>query len=177
MALWMLMEPTPDRFSNRLDSILDPFGVPKCWARSPKIVTGRSPCCYFWDPEYYPHWKPFPKPLRTSLEAIWNEFCDHFGSRNRSLKHHGWHSKLYICEVEFWSKSYFVLNGFWVRGRFELKQKLIKNAFRNRYGIINAHGTPSGSIFKPSGSHFETICGPKMAMSNPKKCDRKGSWI
>ena len=70
-----------------------------------------------------------------------------------------------------------VLSVFWVRGRFELKQKFIKNAFRNRSGIINAHGTPSGSIFKPSGSHFETICGPKMAMLSPKKCDRKGSWI
>ena len=105
VALWMLMEPIPDRFPNRMGSILEPFGAPKCRARNLKIVTGRIPCCYFWDPKSYPHWNPFMKPLWTSLEAIWDEFRPHFGNQNRSSKHHGWHSKLYIRKVEFWATS------------------------------------------------------------------------
>ena len=67
----MLMEPLPDRFSNRLESILEPFGVPKWFGRGQEIVIGRTAGCNF---ESKNDVDPFSDDFWTTFGPFWKHF-------------------------------------------------------------------------------------------------------
>ena len=84
MVILMLMEPLPDRFSNRLDSILEKLGVLKWVGRCQKNLIGRIAGCNFEskndvDPFSDDFWKileAFSEPSKTNfVESLLLVLC------------------------------------------------------------------------------------------------------